>query len=165
MKHLLNDLTEQEKKSIREQYTGKMNVVTENFLKLINTKSGDVKPLVNEDFFDIFKSWNITNQIEYNGYIIPVYRRGNEKLLGHPRPENEDIPYMEKLIAYNFDKLPQLKKSIDAMVENPGATDFSHDYVQSQQDPMDQSGTPVPSIFPKKDKIIKNPKFKGYNIS
>jgi hypothetical protein len=49
MKHLLNDLTEQEKNSIREQHTGGMKVVTENFSRLINTKSGDVKPLVNED--------------------------------------------------------------------------------------------------------------------
>jgi hypothetical protein len=48
MKHLLNDLTEKEKNSIREQHTGGMNVVTKNFSKLINTKSGDVKPLVNE---------------------------------------------------------------------------------------------------------------------
>jgi len=48
MKHLLNDLTEKEKNSIREQHTGGMNVVVENFSKLINTKSGDVKTLVNE---------------------------------------------------------------------------------------------------------------------
>jgi len=48
VKHLLNNLTEQEKNSIREQHTGGMNVVTENFSKLIKTKSGDVKPLVNE---------------------------------------------------------------------------------------------------------------------
>lgn len=48
MKHLLNDLTEKEKNSIREQHTGGMKVVTKNFSKLINTKSGDVKPLVNE---------------------------------------------------------------------------------------------------------------------
>ena len=49
MKHLLNDLTEKEKNSIREQHTGGMKVVTENFSKLINAKSGDVKPLVTED--------------------------------------------------------------------------------------------------------------------
>ena len=48
MKHLLNNLTEEEKNSIREQHTGGMNIVTENFSKLIKTKSGDVKPLVNE---------------------------------------------------------------------------------------------------------------------
>ena len=62
MKHLLNDLTEKEKNSIREQHTGGMKVVTENFSKLINTKSGNVKPLVNEreglDIDDYFLNGN-----------------------------------------------------------------------------------------------------------
>jgi len=49
MKHLLNDLSEEVKNSIREQHTGGMKVVTENFSKLINSKSGDVKTLVNEE--------------------------------------------------------------------------------------------------------------------
>jgi hypothetical protein len=48
MKHLLNNLTEEEKNSIRGQHTGGMNVVTENFSKLINTKSGDVKLFLKE---------------------------------------------------------------------------------------------------------------------
>lgn len=46
MKHLLNNLTEQEKNSIREQHTGGMKVMNENFDKLINAKLGDVKTLV-----------------------------------------------------------------------------------------------------------------------
>jgi hypothetical protein len=45
MKHILNDLTEQEKNSIREQHTGGMKVMTENFNKLISSKLGDSKPL------------------------------------------------------------------------------------------------------------------------
>ena len=49
MKHLLNNLTEEEKNSIREQHKGGMNVVTENFSKLINTKSGDAKLFLKED--------------------------------------------------------------------------------------------------------------------
>ena len=49
MKHLLNNLTEEEKNSIRNQHTGGMNVVTENFSKLINTKSGNVKLFLKED--------------------------------------------------------------------------------------------------------------------
>ena len=48
MKHLLNNLTEEEKNSIRGQHTGGMNVVTENFLKLINTKSGNVRTYLGE---------------------------------------------------------------------------------------------------------------------
>ena len=48
MKHILNNLTEQEKNSIREQHTGGMKVMTENFSKLINSKLGDVKPILAE---------------------------------------------------------------------------------------------------------------------
>ena len=48
MKHLLNNLSSEEKNSIREQHAGGMKVMTENFSKLINAKSGDVKPLVSE---------------------------------------------------------------------------------------------------------------------
>ena len=50
MKHLLNSLTENEKKSIREQHTGGMKVTTDNFSKLINSKSGEVKTIVTEQF-------------------------------------------------------------------------------------------------------------------
>ena len=49
MKHILNDLTEQEKNAIREQHTGGMKVMTENFSKLVSSKLGDSKPLVNEE--------------------------------------------------------------------------------------------------------------------
>lgn len=48
MKHLLNNLSEEEKNSIREQHTGEIKVVTENFSKLINAKSGSIEPIVAE---------------------------------------------------------------------------------------------------------------------
>lgn len=49
MKHILNNLSEEEKNAIREQHTGGMTVITENFSKLINSKLGDSKPLVKEE--------------------------------------------------------------------------------------------------------------------
>ena len=49
MKHILNDLTEQEKNSIREQHTGGMKVMTESFSKLINSKLGDVKVVIEQE--------------------------------------------------------------------------------------------------------------------
>ena len=53
MKHLLNDLSEEVKNSIREQHTGGMKVITENFSKLLNTKSGSVKLVVTEQQQDM----------------------------------------------------------------------------------------------------------------
>ena len=46
MKHLLNNLTDQEKNAIREQHTGGMKVGTDKFSKLTNSKLGDSKPFV-----------------------------------------------------------------------------------------------------------------------
>ena len=48
MKHLLNDLSDEEKNGIREQHSGGKKIVIENFNKLINTKLGDAKPYLNE---------------------------------------------------------------------------------------------------------------------
>ena len=47
MKHLLNNLSEEEKNKIREQHTGGMKVNSENFNKLTESKLGNVKPLIN----------------------------------------------------------------------------------------------------------------------
>ena len=38
MKHLLNNLSEEEKNAIRDQHAGGMKVMTENFRKLIQSK-------------------------------------------------------------------------------------------------------------------------------
>jgi hypothetical protein len=70
MKHILNDLSEQEKNFIREQHTGGMNVMTEGFSKLINSKLGDVKPLVNEQrlpFLSVFPNKNILSKSGIEG--------------------------------------------------------------------------------------------------
>ena len=48
MKHLLNDMSEQEKNAIREQHTGGIKLSNEKFLKLLKGKLGDVKTLVEE---------------------------------------------------------------------------------------------------------------------
>ncbi len=48
MKHLLNDLSSEEKNRIREQYEGGMTVDVSKFKKLVETKLGDAKPLVME---------------------------------------------------------------------------------------------------------------------
>ena len=48
MKHLLNDMTSEEKSNIREQHTGGKQINTSRFKSLLESKSGDVKPLLSE---------------------------------------------------------------------------------------------------------------------
>ena len=73
MKHLLNNMSEEEKNTIREQHG--MRVVTENFHKLLGSKLGDVKPLLNEQVnllainpaSILFSSGDNTKQIKLKG--------------------------------------------------------------------------------------------------
>ncbi len=48
MKHLLNNISEEEKNRIREQHEGGMNLAIDNFKKLVETKLGDAKPYLTE---------------------------------------------------------------------------------------------------------------------
>ena len=52
MKHILNNISEEEKNAIREQHVGGMKVNTEKFKQLLETKQGDSKPLVSEQIQD-----------------------------------------------------------------------------------------------------------------
>jgi hypothetical protein len=45
MKHLLNNLSEEEKNSIREQHTDRIKIDTSRFKSLMESKLGDVKPI------------------------------------------------------------------------------------------------------------------------
>jgi len=89
MKHLLNNLSEEEKNYIREQHTGGMNLIIENFNKLISSKSGDVKPLVNEQhkepvsYFDpelskMAKSTSVDESLERWGSEIGSKLKGTQ---------------------------------------------------------------------------------------
>ena len=71
MKHLLNNMTEEEKNSIREQYSDKLKVVTESFRKLVGSKLGDVKPIneQNNEFLD-----GQVKNFETQGYkVVPKF--------------------------------------------------------------------------------------------
>jgi hypothetical protein len=53
MKHLLNNLTQEEKNNIREQHTGGIKINIDNFKKLVETKQGSTKPFLSEQNEDI----------------------------------------------------------------------------------------------------------------
>ena len=37
----------------------------------------------------LFAKWEIADEIEHNGYLINVYKKGDSEALGHPRPADE----------------------------------------------------------------------------
>lgn len=56
MKHLLNEMSEKEKNSIRGQHTGGKLIDTTKFRKLMESKLGNAKPLVSEQGIESYPS-------------------------------------------------------------------------------------------------------------
>lgn len=88
MKHILNNISEEEKNAIREQHTGGMKLNTEKFKKLLETKQGEVKPYLNEspvqmqanqmaqDLLDQVKSGEATPDPSLKQGIVDCIKKG-----------------------------------------------------------------------------------------
>jgi hypothetical protein len=79
MKHLLNDLSEEVKNSIREQHSGGKKIVIENFNKLVNTKSGDVKLFLNEQSTQPEQNPSKDMYSTLIGYLVKLSNDGGKK--------------------------------------------------------------------------------------
>jgi hypothetical protein len=78
MKHILNDLTEQEKNAIREQHSGGMKVMTENFSRLLNSKLGDSKPLVSEQSSNMEQTIEVYDPKHSTPYLVVIQGKGKK---------------------------------------------------------------------------------------
>ncbi len=80
MKHLLNNISEEEKNRIREQHEGGMNLAIDNFKKLVETKSGDVKPYLSEQKNIMLPSDLKININKLNGDAMRTIELDNKKV-------------------------------------------------------------------------------------
>ena len=90
MKHILNNLSEEEKNNIREQHTGGMKVMTENFNKLLNSKLGDAKPL-NEETNDSMPNSKIISTLNALGFEKKFYNKSSRGQYGDDEESLEPI--------------------------------------------------------------------------
>ena len=111
MKHILNNLSEQEKNSIREQHTGGMKVMTESFSKLINSKLGDSKPLVSEQtaLGRLGNAMEITGQLAINlANILPnniLANMAKSAISGDAKTFNQVLDQEKARLGQDYTKL------------------------------------------------------------
>ena len=116
MKHLLNDLSEEEKNRIREQHTGGKKIMIENFNKLVNTKLGDARPLTEQEVApQTDDKKTLEMDIENLKKEIKVIRKENfqnkkEELKNRLIAMfNKFIAFMERIIKTVGNKIDQAK--------------------------------------------------------
>jgi hypothetical protein len=124
MKHILNEMSEEERNSIRSQHTGSLQVQTERFKALVENKLGNAKPLVSEqlesfseidedDFDSLVNDEEVLgseeNELEeddsdYRMYDLPSIHQDIEDELME-MSDDEAIDYLKDIIEFCEDKL------------------------------------------------------------
>jgi hypothetical protein len=125
MKHILNEMSEEERNSIRSQHTGSLQVQTEKFKALVENKLGNAKPLVSEqldsftafdesdDFDSLVNDEEVLgseeNELEeddsdYRMYDLPSIHQDIEDELME-MSDDEAIDYLKEIIEFCEDKL------------------------------------------------------------
>ena len=81
MKHLLNGMPEWEKNSIREQYEGGMSIDISKFKKLMESKLGNVKPLITEALAANAGEIQKFLQLNQDNTLVADYKFGNKSAI------------------------------------------------------------------------------------
>ena len=115
MKHLLNNLSNEEKNSIREQHEGGMKVDTSKFRKLMESKLGNSKPLVSESGsmysdFDL-ERMNSGEDMTYTPYKGGL-RKELEQLIHNSNSDNQEIIDILRSIADDMESSGKLKSDV-----------------------------------------------------
>lgn len=91
MKHLLNDLSDYERKRILEQYENSLLVETRKFNKLMNSKMGDVKPLLHEQIDISTYEGNGTDVTDENRFDTNDGKTAKSYMMKKPLDKNSSI--------------------------------------------------------------------------
>ena len=116
MKHILNNISEVEKRAIREQHEGGMKIDTSRFRKLMESKLGNSKPLVSEQGsmysdFDL-ERMRSGEDLTYTPNKGGDLRTDIMKMIHNSNSPNEDIVRTLRSIADEMESSGKLKKDV-----------------------------------------------------
>jgi hypothetical protein len=117
MKHLLNNLSEEEKNAIREQHVGGMKVMVENFRKLTNSKLGDVKTLVEAN--SQFKATAVVEDDMYMDFPVKDIQVVNGKvMMTFTDPTDNKLLFVIDFYGPIYDRKTKAKVYQDSSFQN-----------------------------------------------
>ena len=115
MKHLLNDLSNEEKNRIREQHEGGIKIDTSKFKKLIENKLGSSKPLVSEQGHTLtdfdYERINSGEDMTYTPYKGDL-RDEIKQLIRNSNSPNEDIIRALRSIADEMESSEKMRSNV-----------------------------------------------------
>ena len=155
MKHLLNGMPEWEKNSIREQYEGKMSIDTSKFRKLMESKLGNVKPLITEALTANAGEIQKFLQLNQDNTLVADYKFGNKSAIA----AGKYLFKGTKIPAYNT--VTNVKTLWDVMSDNKLAVGdtpgFGPKMAKALADELETSKTAIAAAQTKTVTPVKSP--------
>ena len=145
MKHLLNNLSEDEKNSIREQHEGGMKLDTSRFRTLLENKSGNVKPLVENEEEEDFGFASHSGDFEGDDSEDEGYEEEpNEEIFSliddecvNSKNDEDCVTFLNTVIEYCEDKLYEMGQ-YGGSDEEEDLGDFEGDDSEPEDDDEDE---------------------------
>jgi len=171
MKHILNEMSDEERNSIRSQHTGSLQVQTEKFKALVEKKLGEAKPLINEQFesftaFDEQEDGPSTEDMplapmdeddsDYRMYDLPSIHQDIEDELME-MSDDEGREYLTEIIEFCEDKLngyPEDDSEEDMMNESDLMRIVKRAISEQLED--EYEGDYTPTLKEKIESVIRN---------
>jgi len=171
MKHILNEMSDEERNSIRSQHTGTLSVQTGKFKQLVENKLGNAKPLINEQFesftaFDGQEDGPSTEDMplapmdeddsDYRMYDLPSIHQDIEDELME-MSDDEGREYLTEIIEFCEDKLngyPEDDSEEDMMNESDLMRIVKRAISEQLED--EYEGDYTPTLKEKIESVIRN---------
>jgi len=141
MKHLLNDMSQDEMNAIRGQHTGGKKITVENFSNMVNKKLGEVPTLLSESESTIVGTQGFEIEEQGIGSKLRAAVSGNkegrdqrQKERKEKRSRIDDERARGRVISYNDDLVNSINKFVRSLESDEDISDNFGGYIQKLRD-------------------------------
>jgi len=141
MKHLLNDMSQDEMNAIRGQHTGGKKITVENFSNMVNKKLGEVPTILSESETSLVGSQGFEIGEQGIGSKLRAAVSGNRKGKDQRKKERQEKRSRVdaerargRVISYNDDLVNKINKFVRTMESDEDISDNFGGYIQSLRD-------------------------------
>ena len=143
MKHLLNDMSQDEMNAIRGQHTGGKKITVENFSNMVNKRLGEVPTILSESESSLVGMEGFDTELEEQGFgsKIKAAFSGNKDGRDQRRKERKDKrsrvndeKARGRVISYNDDFVNKVNDFVRTLEGDEDVADNFGGYIQNLRD-------------------------------
>jgi hypothetical protein len=119
MKHLLNDISQDDKNSILEQHVGGIRLESDNFFNMVNKKLGEVSPLISEQSSNAKQvAGPFLKKFSNSTLELFIFQKGSRFYVYVKRSKGDEPTDLELNNGQGYSNQKEAQKEIDNIIKN-----------------------------------------------